>query len=144
MSNKEKINLLPREFKNKIFQISRLPLYELVEEIVRIFNLNNLNHQVPYLQAFMDILLEYKQTKGTKITTFLDWWEINKNKKLNNTAKSNAIQIITIHKSKGLEFNHVIIPFLNWSLDNDSSGRKENNMWVNLKDLIKNLIFHIL
>ena len=75
--------------------------------------------QVPYLQAFMD-LLEYKQTRGSKISSFLEWWEINKNKKLNITGKSDAIQLITIHKSKGLEFDHVIIPFLNWSLDNDS------------------------
>ena len=133
LSNDEKINLLPKEFKNKIFQISRLPLYELVEEIVRIFNLNKLNDQLPYIQAFMDLLLEYKQTKGSKISSFLEWWEINKNKKLNITAKSNAIQLITIHKSKGLEFDHVIIPFLNWSLDNDTGGGKEKNMWVNLK-----------
>ena len=132
LPNDEKINLLPGAFKNKIFQISRLPLYELVEEIVRIFNLNNLHDQVPYLQAFMDLLLEYKQTRGSKISSFLEWWEINKNKKLNITGKSDAIQLITIHKSKGLEFDHVIIPFLNWSLDNDSGGGKEKNMWVNL------------
>ena len=119
LPNDEKINLLPGEFKNKIFQISRLPLYELVEEIVRIFNLNKLNDQVPYLQAFMDLLLEYKQTKGSKISSFLEWWEINNNKKLNITAKSDAIQLITIHKSKRLEFDHVIIPFLNWTLDNN-------------------------
>ncbi|GIS31310.1 MAG: hypothetical protein Ct9H90mP3_1060 [Flammeovirgaceae bacterium] len=31
-----------------------------------------------------------------------------------------------------MEFDHVIIPFLNWSLDNDSGGGKEKNMWVNL------------
>ncbi|MEL0009235.1 MAG: UvrD-helicase domain-containing protein [Flammeovirgaceae bacterium] len=137
LSNEEKINLLPGEFKDKIFQISRLPLYELVEEIVRIFSLNKLSHQVPYLQAFMDLLIEYKQTKGSKISSFLEWWEINNNKKLNITAKSDAIQLITIHKSKGLEFDHVIIPFLNWSLDNDVSGGKEKNMWVNLKTFNK-------
>lgn len=137
MPNEEKINLLPMEFKNKIFQISRLPLYELVEEIIRIFSLNNLKNQVPYLQAFMDLLLEYKQTKGSKISSFLEWWEINKNKKLNVTAKSDAIQLITIHKSKGLEFDHVIIPFLNWSLDNDTGGGKEKNMWINLKTFNK-------
>jgi ATP-dependent exoDNAse (exonuclease V) beta subunit len=137
LPNDEKINLLPGEFKNKIFQISRLPLYELVEEIVRIFNLNKLNDQVPYLQAFMDLLLEYKQTKGSKISSFLEWWEINNNKKLNITAKSDAIQLITIHKSKGLEFDHVIIPFLNWTLDNDVSGGKEKNIWINLKTFNK-------
>ena len=70
LSNDEKINLLPGEFKNKIFQISRLPLYELVEEIIRIFNLNNLHDQIPYLQAFMDLLLEYKQTRGQKYLPF--------------------------------------------------------------------------
>ncbi len=112
ISNDEKINLLLKEFKNKICQIARLPLDELVEKVVRIFNLEKLNDQLLYIQAFMDLLLVYKQTNGSKISSFLEWWEINKNKILNITAKSNAIQLITIHKSKGLEFDHVIIPFL--------------------------------
>ena len=72
----------------------------------------------------MSYLLEYKQTKGSKISSFLEWWEINKNKKLNITAKSNAIQLITIHKSKGLAFKVVFIPF-NWE-----DKIKKSEIWV--------------
>ena len=132
LSNEDKLNLLPKDFSLNISKISRLPIYDLVEELVRIFNLNKIKGQAPFLQAFYDIILEYKLTYGKEINSFLDWWEKNNNKKLNISANADAIQLITIHKSKGLEFDHVIIPFFDWSLDNDTRGGKEKLMWVNL------------
>ena len=132
LSNEDKLNLLPNDFSKNISEISRLPIYDLVEELVRIFSLNTIKGQVPFLQAFYDIILEYKLNYGREINSFLEWWEKNNNKKLNISANDDAIQLITIHKSKGLEFNHVIIPFFDWSLDNDASGGKEKLIWVNL------------
>ena len=134
LSNEGKLNLLPSQFKNNLFSISRLPIYEMVEELIRIFELKKIKSQIPFLQAFMDLILEFKQSKGREITSFLDWWEKNSNKKLNLSSQKNAIQLITIHKSKGLEFNFVIMPFLNWPLDNDSRGGKEKLIWVDLKN----------
>lgn len=133
LPNEEKLNLLPSQFKNNLFSISRLPIYDVVEELIRIFELQKIKKQLPFLQAFTDLILEYKQAKGKEITSFLDWWEKNGNKKLSLSSQKNAIQLITIHKSKGLEFNFVIMPFFNWKLDNDSSGGKEKLIWVNLK-----------
>jgi len=133
LSNEEKLSRLPKEFKDNIFKVSRLPVYELVEELVRIFDLNKIESQIPYLQAFLDLVLEFKLSQGKEITSFVDWWEKNGNKKLNLTEQDNAIQLITIHKSKGLEFSHVIIPFFDWTLDNDTRAAKEKIMWVNLK-----------
>lgn len=132
LSNEEKLNLLPTQFRNNLFSISRLPIYEMVEELIRIFELQKIKNQLPFLQAFTDLILEYKQSKGKEITSFLDWWEKNGNKKLSLSSQKNAIQLITIHKSKGLEFNFVIMPFFNWKLDNDSRGGKEKLIWVNL------------
>ena len=49
---------------------------------------------------------------------FLDWWEENgKKKSVVLPGNQDAIRILTIHKSKGLEFKIVILPFLSWNLD---------------------------
>lgn len=141
LSNEEKLNLLPTQFKNNLFSISRLPIYDMVEELIRIFKLQKIKNQLPFLQAFTDLILEYKQSKGKEITSFLDWWEKNGNKKLSLSSQNNAIQLITIHKSKGLEFNFVIMPFFNWTLDNDSRGGKEKLIWVNLNSFNKKFDF---
>ena len=113
----------------------------MVEELIRIFKLQKIKNQLPFLQAFTDLILEYKQSKGKEITSFLDWWEKNGNKKLSLSSQNNAIQLITIHKSKGLEFNFVIMPFFNWTLDNDSRGGKEKLIWVNLNSFNKKFDF---
>lgn len=132
-SNEDKLGVLPKEFKENINFISRLPIYELTEIIIRIFKLNTLKNQIPYLQSFQDLIIEFKNNNNGDIITFLKWWKDNNKKKLQLTEQKNAIRLITIHKSKGLEFNHVIIPFCDWDLDNNSKGFKENIIWVNLK-----------
>ena len=110
-----------------------MPIYEMVESIIRIFKLNTLKDYVPYLQAFQDSVLEYKQYRNGDASSFIEWWDKKNNKKLNLTEQKDSINLITIHKSKGLEFNFVIMPFFNWKLDNESSGYKENIMWIDLK-----------
>ena len=132
-SNEDKLAVLPNEFKENINYISRLPIYELTEIIIRIFKLNFLKNQIPYLQSFQDLIIEFKNNNNGDIMTFLKWWKDNNKKKLHLTEQKNAIRLISIHKSKGLEFDHVIIPFCDWDLDNNSKGHKENILWVNLE-----------
>jgi len=98
-------------------EIRNLPIYELSDKIIRQYNLYQNAGQAPFLQAFQDIILQYTRREATDIRSFLDWWDSEKHKKyITMPDNQDAIRLITIHKSKGLEFDAVIIPFCNWSL----------------------------
>ena len=86
------------------------PFYESVEEIIRSFKL--LKESDAYVQFFLDFVLEYSQSSTKNNTGFLEIWE-QKKEKLSIVASDNknAVQIMTIHKSKGLEFPVVIYPY---------------------------------
>ena len=94
------------------FELSKFhqkPFYEKVEEIIRSFQL--IQASDAYVQFFLDVVLE-QQRKGTSIQEFLDFWE-DKKEKLSIVAPDakKAVRVMTIHKSKGLEFPIVIFPY---------------------------------
>ena len=101
-----------------------LPFYEKIEEIIRGFQLATSSDA--YLQFFLDIVLE-QQRKGTTILDFLAFWQLKK-EKLSIVApeSANAIEIMTIHKSKGLEFPVVIFP-----CDVDVYRQINPKVWLN-------------
>lgn len=103
-------NSLPESLIQKWDKLQKLPLYELVEELILILEINDPD---AYLQRFQDAVLEYVQTETGSIPGFLDWWEKG-NFSVVLPESQDAIQIMTIHKSKGLEFPVVIIPFADW------------------------------
>ncbi len=87
-----------------------LPLYEGIEVVIQAFNLVNTTDA--YIQFFLDEVLVFLSQNSSNIAAFLSYYQIKKDKWSVVSPKGNqAIQIMTIHKSKGLEFPVVIYPF---------------------------------
>lgn len=93
----------------------QLPFYEAVESIIRQFHLNNSSNA--YIQFFLDEVLDYSQKYHAGFSSFAAHWEIKKDKlSITSPQGNNAVQIMTIHKSKGLEFPVVIFPYANQNI----------------------------
>ena len=90
--------------------VQTLPFYELVEQVIRAFSL--VESSDAYVQYFLDEVLSFSQKKSTGIQGFLEYWELKK-EKLSIVAPEgkDAITLMTVHKSKGLEFPVIIFPF---------------------------------
>jgi len=126
--NRDFAELMPLAFTTQHQVLSALPLQELVENLILIFNLGTVHTEIAYLQAFQDIVQEFLASEKSDLTSFLQWWEDNKEKKsIQVAAGVKAARIITIHKSKGLQFKYVIIPFLDWDLNHQ--GLKAPILW---------------
>ena len=93
-------------------QFLQLPFYEAVESVIRQFNLNKTSNA--YIQFFLDEVLDYSQKYNAGFSSFTSHWEIKKEKlSIASPQGNNAVQIMTIHKCKGLEFPVVIFPYAN-------------------------------
>lgn len=108
----------PAELKAGLLSLSGLSLYEITEGVYRLFSgCFPANEQV-FVQAFLDIISEFTQKENADLTRFLKWWEeTGCRKTIAIPDARNAIRILTIHKSKGLGFNVVILPFGDWEID---------------------------
>lgn len=75
-----------------------------------------------YVNAFLDLLLEYTQNNIATFGQFSDWWQRFGIKKqiAMGSGTADKIKIITIHKAKGLEFPIVLMPYVEWSYYNNS------------------------
>ena len=105
------------------------PLWNITESLIGFFSLGNYSWNVPYLNAFQDISLGYASARNPGITSFLEWWNTEGYKKSIPVPDSqDSMRVLTIHKSKGLEFGIVILPFLSWNLDHKSFH--SNILWA--------------
>ena len=118
------------EFYRRRDYLVRMPVYEVIEEIIRIFGLDqsakSLDFETSgYLQAFLDVVSRYTAENSVDLSSFLDWWEFNKDEfTLEVPENKPAVKIMTIHKAKGLEFPIVIVPYAEWE------HRPDKQIWL--------------
>ncbi|MDR2914535.1 MAG: UvrD-helicase domain-containing protein [Tannerella sp.] len=115
----------PLEIITKLKQLSNRSLYELTEGLFRLFENDFPDNELVFIQAFLDMIAEYSTNETADAGRFLTWWdEAGSGKKIITPDSQNAIRIMTIHKSKGLGFKVVIMPFADWKID-----QKDTILW---------------
>jgi len=119
--SEEQKNKLLSEILNLKQKIVQLSLFEQVENIINLYKLNEFSQEYPYIRSFQDIILNFTRNQSSDLSNFLDWWENEKHKfNIQISDKQDAVKVLTIHKSKGLAFNVVLVPFVDWKLENAS------------------------
>jgi ATP-dependent helicase/nuclease subunit A len=98
-------------------KILDMDYYFLTEYFIEVFDLKQNLAALPYLSTFSDIVLNYYHKESKMLGDFLEYWEITKHKVNIQNKSKDAITVTTIHKSKGLEYPVVILPFVNWSTE---------------------------
>jgi ATP-dependent exoDNAse (exonuclease V) beta subunit len=114
--------------------IRKKSLYEATEIIIaKVIPRDKRN---AYIQFFLDLILEHDLKKQAGISDFIAYWD-NHSEKLSipSPEGNDAVRIMTIHKSKGLEFPVVIFPFA----EEDYSKGPREKMWLNAEEAVTGL-----
>jgi len=107
----------------KIFDKTlNLTLYETVEQIIVAFGL--VTNSNAYVQFFLDEVLSFSNAHSTSISGFVNYFEQKKDAlSITSSNEKNAVRIMTIHKSKGLEFPVVIFPFADLDIYKEQNAK---------------------
>jgi len=123
LTEKEK-QLLAME--NRLLQ---LPLVELMEEGISFLGLTEMQQDLAYVSGFKEAVFDFVKKNRADLSGFLDWWELNKGKRTVKIPEDHdAMRILTIHKSKGLQYKVVIMPFLDWEIV--AKGQQAPIIWA--------------
>ena len=120
LSDKKQLidQFLPENFDEFINNLNKKTLFDIVQQIIKFFDLQKYKSQYAYLRSFEDVIIDFIYEQGSDIRLFLQIWEQeSENLSINISETQSAIRILTIHKAKGLDFPVVIIPFATWKLD---------------------------
>jgi ATP-dependent exoDNAse (exonuclease V) beta subunit len=125
---KEKV----KAFEEKENAFLQLPLMEMVEELIAELELQLEGLEKAYISGFKEAIYDFTTNNRADLAGFLAWWDENKTKRTVKIPEGhNAMRILTIHKSKGLQFKVVLMPFLKWTIFDTNKG---NVVWAPFKD----------
>ena len=114
---------LPASYRDHSDELLVMPIYELAERLYKIFSLESIVGEDAYVYAFFDCLTSFLTSNTATLDDFVEEWNENLASNTIQARSIDGIRLITIHKSKGLEFKHVIIPFCDWRME------KTNTIW---------------
>jgi len=119
-------SLFTNEENDRLNQVQHSSLFDMVEQIISLFGIGNWHNEAVFVQAFQDVVFRYTTGKTADLNSFLTWWKKNGGKQCISTPDNqSAMRIMTVHKSKGLDFRVVVMPFCDWDLD----SRMRNILW---------------
>lgn len=121
-------SILPAALLAKWTDLQQSPLIHLVEQLIEIYGLHQQgNIHLPYILTFKDMITNFSAAGERGVSQFLQYWEEDGHTaSLPSNGKVDAIEVTTIHKSKGLAYDVVVMPFCSWDLD----GKLNGDFWI--------------
>lgn len=114
--------------------LNKAGIYELAEKIIHVFQLFERTDRKSYLFRFLDVVLNYSLKESNHLQDFLRFWDEKKDSSalsVKSPAEQDAITITTVHRSKGLEYPVVIVPYAQW----DTEPNNYSELWADLEML---------
>ncbi|MFV0507434.1 MAG: UvrD-helicase domain-containing protein [Bacteroidales bacterium] len=124
----ENFNSLFNDIVDSYDDTPSISLLETMEFVSSRFRLNDISGSKDFLAQLFDEVIKFQRRINNSLPAFIEWWD-NKGHSINISIPDthDAIKILTIHKSKGLEFKSVILPFTSWSIISNRS--REEIIW---------------
>ncbi|HBN06532.1 MAG TPA: hypothetical protein DD434_12200, partial [Bacteroidales bacterium] len=119
-------------------EILRKPLFDLSVYVIKQLQLDKDANELSFITSFLDQVQEYTKNNSSNLTAFLTYWEEDlQTKKIIINDDYEGIRLLSIHKSKGLEFPVVIIPYANWKFSSEAElWLKENRLDSSIPTLL--------
>lgn len=110
---------------------STMPLPELISYFYRLYDLQKIEGQSAYLFSFFDAINQYLKNNSMDIHSFISFWDKELSKKTIPAGEGiDGVRAMTIHKSKGLQFHTVLLPYCTWELN----PKKNPIVWCGPKE----------
>ena len=114
-------------------ELIRKPLFDLVIFIIKELDLDKDEKELSFITSFCDKLQDYTNGNSSDINSFLKYWDDElSEKKIAISDDVIGIRLLSIHKSKGLEYPVIILPYANWELYDIKGGKTE--LWLENKN----------
>jgi ATP-dependent helicase/nuclease subunit A len=108
-------------------------LSSIIDHIIALLPDDSISDDNAFIHSFQDMVLDYCASNVATVTSFLKWWDTaGESASIMLPPNDNAVNVMTIHSAKGLEFPCVIIPFCTWDLHKD-----DNTLWLEKADIRK-------
>lgn len=107
-----------------------MPVFNILERAIARFDLSQ--KCGAHVIHLLDVALEIGEKSGVGIFDFLGYWDLKKDSlAISAPQDQDAVQLMTVHKSKGLEFPFVIFPFADSKINDRTKTKK---LWVPLSN----------
>ena len=118
---------------------NRTPLYEAVSELIRILLTNEegqyIGSETAYLNNLLDRTRAYVSAYGSRLEDFLVYWDDTMHAKAIPATATDAIRILTVHASKGLQSQTLFVPFCMWPKE---AGQHPQKIWCEMAEELDN------